>query len=76
MKNITLAVDQEVLKTARRYAAERNSTVNAMVREYLENIARLHDGASHARKLLQELGRNSTGKLGEKTWTRAELYER
>jgi len=44
MKNITLSVDENilatVLATVRRYAAERNSTVNALVREYLTGLAR------------------------------------
>lgn len=76
MKNITLAVDEKVLATVRRHAAERNSTVNALVREYLSNIARHDDRASQARKRLQELGRKSQGQLGEKTWNRQDLYER
>ena len=35
MKNITLAIDEEVLRAARIYAAEHDTTVNALVREYL-----------------------------------------
>lgn len=76
MKNITLAVDEDVLVAVRRAAAERNSTVNAIVREYLESIARHQNKASEARKRLQELGRKSTGDLGEKGWNRQDLYER
>ena len=39
MKKITLSVDEHVLAAARRHAAEHNSTVNALVREYLSNLA-------------------------------------
>jgi plasmid stability protein len=39
MKNITLNVDEDVLSAVRRHAAEHNSTVNALVREYLTNLA-------------------------------------
>ena len=38
-RNITLAVDEGVLKKVRRVAAEQNTTVNAMVRTVLEDIA-------------------------------------
>jgi hypothetical protein len=34
MKKLTLSVERHVLVAARQYAAERDSTVNALVREY------------------------------------------
>jgi hypothetical protein len=34
MKTITLSVDEKVLAAVLRYAAERNSSVNALVREF------------------------------------------
>ena len=39
MKNVTLALDEETLRAARRIAAERSTTVNALVREFLERLA-------------------------------------
>ncbi|HEY4114673.1 MAG TPA: hypothetical protein VGM17_11505 [Rhizomicrobium sp.] len=39
MKNITLAVDEEALRAARIYAAEHDTTVNALVREHLAKLA-------------------------------------
>lgn len=36
---ITLAVDEEVLAAARKYAAVNNTTVNSLVREYLTRLA-------------------------------------
>lgn len=38
-KNITLAVDEDVLADVRRYAAAHNTTVNALVRGALESLA-------------------------------------
>ena len=76
MKNITLSVDEGVLLAVRLYAAERNSSVNALVREYLGNVARHEDRARQARKRLQELSQQSQGRLGEKTWDRENLHER
>lgn len=76
MKNITLSVDDEVLSAARRVAAERNSTVNGLVREYLTNLARQDDRASRARARLEQLTNESKGRLGRKTWTRKDLHDR
>lgn len=76
MKNITLSVEDEVLTTVRRYAAERNSSVNALVREYLGNVAQHEDRARRARSRLQELSQQSQGQLGDKTWRRDDLHER
>jgi len=76
MKNITLSVDDKVLAAVRRHAAERNSTVNALVREYLTNLAAHDDRASRARARLLELSRQSQGRLGKKTWNREDLHDR
>jgi uncharacterized protein (UPF0297 family) len=76
MKNITLSVDETVLAAVRRHAAECNSTVNALVREYLTGLATYQDRAKHARARLRELSAQSQGRLGKRTWTREELHDR
>ena len=76
MKNITLSVDDEVLAAVRRHAVERNSTVNALVREYLTNLAQQHDRARRARVRLRQLSNQSQGRLGKKTWSREDLHDR
>jgi len=76
MKNITLSVDEKVLSAVRRHAAERNSTVNALVREYLTNLAAHESRAGRARARLRQLSRRSNGRLGKKTWSREELHDR
>jgi hypothetical protein len=76
MRNITLSVDDKVLNAVRRHAAEHNSTVNALVREYLTNIAAHGDRAKRARARLRQLSKQSQGRLGQKTWSREELHDR
>lgn len=76
MKNITLSVDENVLAAVRRLAAERDSTVNALVREYLTNLAAHENRAKRARARLRELSEQSKGRLGKKTWSREDLYVR
>jgi hypothetical protein len=76
MRNITLSVDEKVLATVRRQAAEQNSTVNALVRNYLANLAAQDDRARRARERLRELSSRSEGRLGKKTWKRDDLHDR
>jgi hypothetical protein len=76
MKNITLSVDEGVLAAVRRHAAERNSTVNALVREYLTNLAAHDDRAKRARERLRQLSKKSQAQLGKITWSRENLHDR
>jgi plasmid stability protein len=39
MSNLTLSIDDDLLKKARLYAVAHDTSVNAMVREYLREIA-------------------------------------
>ncbi len=75
MKNITLAVDEKVLKRARAYAASRGTTLNGLVREHLAGLAQEERRIDEARRGLLELIDNSTGRLGPNyKWNREELY--
>ncbi len=76
MKNITLSVDETVLRTVRLYAAERGSTVNALVREFLTGLANREDRTRKARQRIMELSRRSQANIGSRSWTREELHER
>ena len=76
MRNITLSVDDDVLAAVRRHAAEHDSSVNALVREYLTNLAGHQDRARRARARLRQLSKQSQGRLGEKAWNREDLHER
>ena len=76
MKNITLSVDEDVLAAVRRHAAEHDRTVNALVRDYLTNLAAHEDRANRARTRLRQLSVQSKGRLGKKTWFRGDLHDR
>jgi Family of unknown function (DUF6364) len=76
VKNVTLSVDEEVLSAVRRYAAERNSSVNALVREFLAGIAEREDRAKKARRRIRKLSERSEARIGSKSWSRDELHAR
>jgi hypothetical protein len=76
MKNITLAIDEAILDEVRVYAAKRNTTVNGLVRDYLNRLAEQEDRTVRARRRLRELMDRSTLEVGPVTWKRDDLYER
>lgn len=77
MKNITLAVEDEILERVRVVAAEKRTTINAMVREFLTEIATRDSKLAKARHELLELMDRSTGDMGpDWKWSREETYER
>lgn len=75
-KNITLAIDEAVLDRVRIIAAERKTTVNGLVRNYLENLSGADDKRARLAKRIDELRAKSTLEVGPVTWSRGDLYER
>ena len=77
MKNITLAIDERVLTKVRRAAARKDTTVNALVRDYLTRLADQDDQAGKARQELVALAKRSTWDPGpDWKWNREEIYDR
>jgi hypothetical protein len=77
MKNITLAMEDDVLEGMRQYAARHRTTVNALIRDHCKRIVTQEDRAAQARQELVELSRKSTARLGpDWKWNREELYDR
>jgi hypothetical protein len=76
MKNVTIALDEKTLRDVRRIAAEQSTTLNALIRDFLERLARRESHARTARRRIAELCRASEAEVGERTWSRDELHER
>lgn len=74
--NLTITVDDEVLRRARVRALLQGTSVNAVLREFLESYAG-SDVEASARARLAELARSSTASSGGdgRTWTRDDIYE-
>ena len=75
-KNITLAIDESVLDRARIVAARRKTTVNGLVRSYLEGLTQSEDKASRLARRIDALRARSTLEVGPVTWKREDLYDR
>lgn len=74
--NLTITVEDDVLRSARIRALEENTSVNAVLRDYLRAYAGLASGRAAAVRRLLKLSRNCQSGRGQSRWTRDELYER
>jgi plasmid stability protein len=76
VSNLTLVIDDAVLRRARIRALEQGTSVNALVRHYLEAYAAGADERSARTRLLELSDRleAGSGELG-RSWRREELYE-
>ena len=76
MKNVTIAVDERLLREVRRIAADRSTTLNAMIRGFLEELAQHESQVVKARRRIAELCREAQAEVGTRVWSRDELHER
>ena len=77
MPNITLSVDAEIIKKVRKIALEKNTTLTAMVRDYLTSVAiRDAQEKNEAIKKLRKSFKTVSRDMGRRKWTREALYER
>lgn len=75
-KNLTLTIDADLLKAARRLALERDTSVNELVRNYLAEMVQQDDRHRQAAADgLMRMFANSPFRKGDAAWTRDDLYE-
>jgi predicted transcriptional regulator len=77
-QNVTLSVPRELLKRVKRLAADRDTSVSALMTEALSRIAddARRYTAARKRALAAMTTARSLGTRGRRTWTRAALHER
>lgn len=76
-KNVTMAVDEELLKKARKVAVEKNTTVTGLFRIFLYDLVEQEE--KNKDQIIADLAAlfdQSGAVVGEKTWTRDSLHER
>ena len=75
--NLTLAIDDDLLRRARMRALEEGTSVNAVVRDYLNAYANSETPRNGMDRFLGISRRHpDTGsRSGERSWTRSALYD-
>lgn len=74
--NVTLVVEEELLREARAVAAQRRTSVNDMVRKFLEDVVRQEGRRLAAWERVRRLVERPTVELGARRPSRDELHER
>jgi plasmid stability protein len=76
MANLTITVDEEALKKARIRALEEGTSVNAVLRDFLNSYVGAHRARRNAIREIVNLSLLAQSRRGGQTWSRDELHER
>lgn len=75
-QNVTLVIDEDILLAARKVALDKGTSVNRLVRDYLAGLVEESSRRRAARARLKAVFGKGLIRIGEKNWSRDELYER
>ncbi len=73
-RNITLAIDDDLLDKVRVLAAMKRTSVNEMVRGFLTRLVEQESEHDEATEALLKLARESKGRMGDWKFSREETY--
>jgi len=73
MPNITISLDEDLLRSGRRYAEKHQTSMNALIRRLLEQTVRAdaHNWQEEGFRLMDQAGGDSRGRA----WKREDLYD-
>ena len=77
--NITLSLDEQLVKEARKIALERDTTLAGLIREYLQNQVAESAASGRRRREREALEHSFTQfqfSVGKRHWKREDLHER
>lgn len=77
--NVTLSLDENLVKKVRKIAVDRDTTLTGLIRQYLEEVA-AEDSAlgrkRREREVLEDSFKKFQTKIGKRNWTRDDLHAR
>ncbi|MEO8165655.1 MAG: DUF6364 family protein [Betaproteobacteria bacterium] len=76
MASLTITIDDEVLKRARVRATEQGTSVNAVLRDYLEQYAGTRSAQAQALANLLALSERAGSRKSRRAWSRDDLHQR
>lgn len=75
MANLTLSLDADLLQKAREAALREHTSVNALVREYLEQYVNIRERRLRALDALDAIA-DRTNSASDEPWSRESLHDR
>jgi hypothetical protein len=76
MTNVTLSINEDDLKQARLQALQDGTSLNSIIREFVKSYIGQTKRYQQVTSRLLQHAESSTFELGNKTWTRGDIYER
>jgi plasmid stability protein len=73
--NLTISIEDEVLKKARMRALEEGTSVNALLREYLERFTAVNTKRLAAADKILAFSAKADSRRGAASWVREELHD-
>jgi hypothetical protein len=75
-QNVTLVIEEDLLLAARKVALDQRTSVNQLVREYLAVLVEEPSRRRLARARLKKAFEIGLVEVGDRNWSRDDLYER
>ena len=75
-QNVTLVIDEDLLLAARKVALDQRTSVNQLVREYLSALVEEPSRRRLARARLSKAFETGLVEVGDRNWSRDDLYVR
>jgi hypothetical protein len=75
MANLTLTIDENTLRNARIRALHDGTSINALVRQYLESYSRVHSHGEVVSEIV-DMSKKFRSRKGSAKWTRDDLHDR
>jgi hypothetical protein len=76
MKNITVSIDDETYRRARMKAAERDTSVSALVKRFLADLASEESAAERLKREERELRARIVAFCAGDRWSREDVHRR
>lgn len=73
--NVTLSMDEELVARARRFADRTGTSLNQLIRDYLDELT-AREGREAALPELEAMWSEEIGSSEGRRWTRESLYDR
>jgi len=75
-QNVTLVVEEDLLLAARKVALDRRTSVNQLVREFLVALVEEPSRKRLAQARLRKAFQTGLVEVGDRKWSRDDLYDR
>lgn len=77
MPNVTMSIDADLLKKARKIAIDKDTSLTGLIRVYLEELVAKENALRDLKAAeLEAVFERSEAVVGKKTWSRDVLHER